>query len=202
MMIFPESLIRQKSLLQGPRDLRYSEMEELNVIADLLAEFLDPVELRLEIGIISIDLGPEPEIIAGVAVRAIVPCPDLILIKSLPQDCRVFQVIPASLPLVDERIALFFDQFLLLLYVRIVVAQKKMLQVPDRILVPRFFITFIGHSYLLVLSDTLMSRQFVLRCEPGKIPHGKGNNKTAVSKVIDMNEFIMGMDLLHAGRKV
>jgi hypothetical protein len=107
-----------------------AQVKELAVVLDLLAECLDLVELRLELRVVLVLLGPEPEIISLVAVRAIAVFPGLVLVQGLPQHHRVLQVVGPVLPGVDELIALLLHALPLLLHERVVVAFEQRREVP------------------------------------------------------------------------
>ena len=101
------------------------EVKELALVFQFFAELIDLVEPGLQLRIVLVLLGPEPKVIPFIAVGAILPLPRFILVQRLPQDCRIFKIIGAVLPGVDERSALFLDELPFNLDPRIVISAKR-----------------------------------------------------------------------------
>ena len=103
MAVFGKTLVIEESFLQFGFDPGDAEVKELALVFELFAELFDLVEPGLQFRIVLVLLGPEPEIIPFIAVGAILSLPRFILVQRPAQDRRVFEIIGAVLPGVDER---------------------------------------------------------------------------------------------------
>ncbi len=129
-LYFNSPLQERNLFLQPGRYLGYAELEELYIVLNGLAEILDLIEPGFQGRVILVLLGPEPEIVSGIAIGPTLCFPSFIFIERLFKDDRVPEIIGAVLPFIYKKVAFFSDLLFFTLNLWVVIVFKELFKVP------------------------------------------------------------------------